>query len=170
MPPKEQTSANPAMKAEEITDGLNKDTGSQTADKQAGEVSVLPASQSQNILAPVAEGGESSDTPATIDGPGKEPGKTEAPFITSGPTSIQSYVPTTSATFALNAEHAATLDEPMASNTNTKAIGDIDNPRPTYVANTSSDLSGPLTAAVGVPLASSPSVPPIVVEQGALNP
>ncbi|KAI1429325.1 YL1 nuclear protein-domain-containing protein [Xylaria sp. FL1777] len=170
VPPKQQTSVDPPLKIEEMTDDANNKTEPQTADKQTEEVPVLSVSQSDNTVTQNTEGGASSNTPGTIDGSSKEAGKVEAPFIASGSrSSVQPYVPTTNATFALSTDHTTTLDGAIASNTGTKTIENINNTSSTDTMNASSNLSGHPTGTAGVPLASS-SVPPVGAHHEAANP
>ncbi|TGJ86137.1 hypothetical protein E0Z10_g2649 [Xylaria hypoxylon] len=157
LPPKEQAPADASMKDDEITDGSTENTRPQTADQQAVGVSVLSASQSSHIAAPVVASQVSSDTPAAT---GQGSDKAETPFVTIGSSSsIQTHVPTTSATFALNTDQVTASGGPMTSNTNLKTIDNISNTQQRDVVGTT----------VGVPFASSPG-PAIVLEQGAANP
>ncbi|KAI0542387.1 YL1 nuclear protein-domain-containing protein [Xylaria digitata] len=151
--PKEQTPADALMKDDEITDGSAKNKP-QTTDQHAVGVP-LPASQPSQIAAPVAASQVTSYTTVTA---GKGSDKAEGPFVTSGPSSSdQTYIPTTSATFALNTDQVTT-DGPVAGATSSKTIENLGNTQQIDAAKTTVDI----------PLASSPA-PPMVLEQGAAN-
>ncbi|KAI0816239.1 YL1 nuclear protein-domain-containing protein [Xylaria sp. FL0064] len=165
MPPKEQASVDPPVK-EEIADDINKDAGPPVMNTPAAKAPVLPASQPNNIGNLVTEGQAKNNTPTASGGLAQESSKTETASIITGPSSsVQPYAATTSAAFVLNTDH-----EPIPNSGNAKITGNVDSaPSSTDRVDTSSNLSGPVTATMGVPPISS-STPPVVVGQGAANP
>ncbi|KAI0417301.1 YL1 nuclear protein-domain-containing protein [Xylaria grammica] len=109
LPPKERTSADAPMKDDTIKDGPTKTTQPQTLDEQTVAVPVLSASESTQIAVPVSTAQVRSDSSDTT---GKGFDKAESPFVTngSGSSGIQTNIPTTSATFALNTDQVSPLE------------------------------------------------------------
>ncbi|RWA05658.1 hypothetical protein EKO27_g9440 [Xylaria grammica] len=120
LPPKERTSTDAPMKDDTIKDGPTKTTQPQTLDEQTVAVPVLSASESTQIAAPVSTAQVRSDSLGTT---GKGFDKAESPFVTnrSGSSGVQTDIPTTSATFALNTDQVSPLDGPIVSNTDSEA-------------------------------------------------
>ena len=152
-PPREDAPPDPVTKNEEKIDS-NKATVPQVANKEeADRTSAPPTSQPATIATPTREGEMRNVAPATVTGPGIEPGKAETQFDSKGSSSssVQQHVPTTSAIFALST-NATTLGEPTLGNTKVEPVPDVGNSALLVDATTtpSEDPLGPPTAPVGV--------------------
>ncbi|GAP88520.1 putative yl1 nuclear protein [Rosellinia necatrix] len=172
-PPKEQPPPKLLTDEDKIPKVANIDTVPQTANEQLMQAPITTVPTPSSIATPITPTQPNDQTLAATDRPSAEPGvepsEPKAPVARSEPGgNMQPQVPTTEATFALNATNATPLNTPIANNVAHKVRDVIGNGQQIVVMDTSSNVPGlPAATASDLPIASSAS--PIVVEQGTVN-